>query len=138
MISRFLSPTVQGELSSQSRRQPPCFILGYPIQLISLFNQAFLFISDHLPECIGNPKGLLDHLVSLRPFRSSALYGASWIPHYVDLPPGYKAGGPKPCSFIRRHHYLVAMEGWSWSLYQGGRALLRLASRASCYRRSSE
>ena len=39
MISRFLSPTVQGELSRQPRRQPSRFISGYPIQSTSLFGR---------------------------------------------------------------------------------------------------
>ena len=39
MISRFLSLTVQGELSRQTRRQPPRSTLGYPIQLTSLFGR---------------------------------------------------------------------------------------------------
>ena len=107
----FLSPTVQGELSRQPRCQPPRSTLGYPIQSTSLFDQAFLSISDHLPGSIGNPKGLLDHLVGPGPSRSSALHGASWIPHYAGLPPSHKAGRPRPCSFIRRHHYFVMMEG---------------------------
>ena len=39
MISRFLSPTVQGELSRQPRCQPPRSTSGYPIQLTSLFGR---------------------------------------------------------------------------------------------------
>ena len=138
MISRFLSPTIQGEFSRQPRHQPPRSILGYPIQSTSLFDQAFSSTLDHPPESISDPEDLLDHLVGPRLSRSSTLHGAKWIPHYTGLPPSYKAGRPRPCSFIRRHYYLIAMEGWSWSLHQGGRALLRPASRASCYRRSSE
>ena len=41
MISRFLSPTVQGELSRQPRCQPPCSTLGYLIQSTSLFGRPF-------------------------------------------------------------------------------------------------
>ena len=95
MISRFLSPTVQGELSNQPCRQPPCSTLGYPIQLTYLFNQAFLSISgyliqstylfnqaflstsDHFSGSIGDPKGLLDNLVGPRPSGSSTLHEAS-------------------------------------------------------------
>ena len=83
MISRFLSLTIQGELSRQPRCQPPHFTSGYPIQSTSLFDQAFLSISDHSPGSIGNPEGLLDQLVGPELSRSSALYGASWIPHYT-------------------------------------------------------
>ena len=39
MISRFLSPTVQGELSRQPCRQPPRSTSGYPIQSTSLFGR---------------------------------------------------------------------------------------------------
>ena len=139
MISGFLSLTVQGELSRQPHCQPLCSTLGYSIQLTSLFNQAFSTTLDHPLGFIGNPEGLLDYLVDLEPSRSSTLHGASWILYYASLPPSHKAGKPRPCSsFIRRHYYFVVMKGWGWSLNQGGRAMLRLTSRASCYRRSSE
>ena len=138
MISRFLSLTVQGELSRQPCRQLPHSTLGYPIQSTSLFDQAFSYILDHFPGSIGNPKGLLDHPVGLGLSRSSALYRTSWISYYAGLPSNHKAGKPRQCSFIYHYHYLVAMEDWSWSLHQRGRTLLRLVSYASCYCRSSE
>ena len=134
----FLNPTVQDELFRQPRRQPPYFTSSYHIQLTSLFDQAFSSISDHPPWSIGDPKGLLDHLVCSGSSRSSTLHRASWIPYYVGLPLSHETGRRRPCSFIRRYYYLVAMEGWSWSLHQGGQALLCLASCASCYRRSSK
>ena len=114
------------------------FYIRLPHLINLLVWLAFLSTSDYLPGSIGNSVDLLDHLVGPGPSRSSALHGASWIPYYAGLPPSHETGRPRPCSFIRRHHYLVAMEGWSWSLHQGGRALLRPASRASCYCRSSE
>ena len=138
MISRFLSLTVQGKLSRQPRHQLPHPYIGLPHIINFFVRSAFLSTLDHPPGFIGNPEGLLDHLVGLEPSRSSTLYGASWIPHYAGLPPSHEAERPRLYSFIRRHHYLVAMEVWSWSLHQGGRALLRPASRASCYRHSSE
>ena len=77
MISCFLSLNVEGELSCQPCCQPPYFTLGYPIKLTSLFDQAFLCILDHFLRSIGDPEGLLDHLVSRRPSRFSTLHGAS-------------------------------------------------------------
>ena len=77
MISRFLSPTVQGELFHQPHCQPPYSILGYLIQSISLFDKAFSSTSNHLPGSIGNPKSLLDHLVGPGPSISSVLHRAS-------------------------------------------------------------
>ena len=77
MISHFLSSTVQGELSRQPHRQPPCSTSGYLIQLTALFDQAFLFISDHPLGSIGDPEGLLDYLIGLGPSRSSVLHRAS-------------------------------------------------------------
>ena len=110
MISRFLSPTVQGELSRQPCWQPPRSTSNYPIQLTSLFDQAFLSTLDYPPGSIGNPEGLLDYLVGPGLSRSSAFHRASWISHYAGLPPSHKAGRSRLCSFIRGHHYLVAME----------------------------
>ena len=107
----FWSPTVEDELSRQPCRQPPHSTLGYPIQSTSLFNQTFSSISNHFPESIGNFEGLLNHLVGPRPSRSSALYVASWISHYVGLPLSNKAGKSRPYSLICRHHYIVAIEG---------------------------
>ena len=109
----FLSPTVQDELSRQFHCQSPRFILGYPIQSTSLFDQAFSSTSDHLPGSIGNPEGLLDHLVGPRLSRSSAIDEASRIVHYTRLPLSHKAEKLRLYSFICRQHYLVAMEGWS-------------------------
>ena len=77
MISRFLSSTIQDEFSRQPCHQPPRSTLGYPIQLTSLFDQAFSSISDHPLGFIGDPKSLLDYLVGSGPSRSFALYGAS-------------------------------------------------------------
>ena len=133
MISHFLSPTIQGKLSRQPRRQLLHSTSSYLIQLTSMFDQAFLSTLHYLPRSIGNPKGLLDHLVGLRPFRSFALHRASWIPHYTGLPPSHKTGRPRLCSFIHRQYYLVAIESWSWSLHQRDRALLYLASCIFCY-----
>ena len=107
----FLSPTVQDELSRQPRCQPLCSASGYPIQSNFLFNQAFLSTSDHFLGSISNPKDSLDHLVSPGPSRSSALHGASCIPHYAGLLLSHEAERPRPCRFICRHHYLVAIEG---------------------------
>ena len=108
MISRFLNLTVQGELSCH---QPPYSTSGYPIQSTSLFNQALSSTLDHPTGSIGDPKGLLDRLVDPKPSRSSALHGASWIPHYAGLPPSHEARRPRLYSFIRRHYYLIVMEG---------------------------
>ena len=84
-----LSLTVQGKLSRQPRYQ---FLYGlsifyftsdYYIQLISLFNQVFLSILDHLPGSISDPKNLLDYLVGPQLSRSSTMHGASQIAHYT-------------------------------------------------------
>ena len=93
MISCFLSPTVQDELSRQLCRQPLCFTLGYPIQSTSLFDQVFSSILDHPPGPIGNCKSLLDHLVGPELSRSSPLHGANWFPYYASLLPSHEAGG---------------------------------------------
>ena len=107
----FLSLIVHGELSRQPRYQPLHSTLGYPIQSTSLFDQAFFPTSDHPLGSISDPEGLLDHVVDSRPSRCFTLHGASWISHYAGLPPSHEAGRPRPCSFICRHHYIVAMEG---------------------------
>ena len=77
MISRFFSPTVQGEFSRQSHCQPPHSTSDYPIQSTSLFDQAFSSTSDYPLGSIGNPEDSLDHLVGSELSRSSTLYGAS-------------------------------------------------------------
>ena len=113
IISCFLSPTVQGKLFRQPHCQIPRSTSGYLIQSNSLFDQAFLSTSDHPQGSIGNLEGLLDHLASFGPSRSAALHKASWILHYTSLFLSYEAEGPRLYSFIRRHHYFVAIEGWS-------------------------
>ena len=80
-----LSSTVQGELFRQLCCQSLCllgvshFTLSYPLQLTSLFDQAFLFTLDHSSGFIGNLKNLLDNLVGLRLSRSSTLHKARQI-----------------------------------------------------------
>ena len=138
MISCFFKPDRSRWGFLSTSLSAPLFYIGLFHSINFFVWSAFSSILDYFPGSIGDPEDSLDHLVDSEPSRSSALHRASWISHYTGIPPSHEAERPKLCSFICRYHYLVAMEGWSWSLHQGGRALLRPASRASCYRRSSE
>ena len=56
MISRFLSPIVQGELSRQPYCQPLCSTLGYPIQLTSLFGRPSRLYWTIFKDLSATPK----------------------------------------------------------------------------------
>ena len=138
MIFCFFKPERSRWIFSSTSSSASLFHIGLPYSIDLLVWSAFSSISDYLPRSISDPEDLLDHLVGPGLSKSSALHGTCWIHHYAGLPPSHKAERPRSCSFICRYHYHIAMEGWSWSLHQRSRALLRLASHASCYRSSLE
>ena len=83
MISCFLSPTVQGELSCQPRYQPPRSISGYPIQSTSLFSRLSRLHRTILQDPSATPKvcqiiqlapGHLDLLPCTEPARSLTMW----------------------------------------------------------------